>query len=194
MIIEKEILGALSSAIVISAYIFYAHQILTGKIKPHIFSWIIWTTTEGIAFFAQVSGGSGPGAWGSGATAICCSIVILLSLKRGEKNITRGDTISFSLALAAIPLWYLTNNPLYALLLITSMDLEAFYMTSRKSWHKPHEENITLYMLSGARCGVALFAIENISFTTMVYPCALAIADTVLVILLFYRRMVLKKS
>ncbi len=123
---EREILGTVSSAVCVFGYIFYAQQILTAKIKPHIFSWIIWATTEGIAFFAQSSGGSGPGAWASGFTAISCIMIALLSLKRGEKNITGSDKVTFMLAMSAMPLWYVTNNPLYALVLLTIMDLSAF--------------------------------------------------------------------
>ena len=70
------------------------------------------------------------------------------------------------------------------------MDLTAFYLTAKKSWHEPMEENVTLYAVSGLRCLVSLFAMENFSLVTMIYPTVLMIANSAIAIMIVWRRSV----
>jgi hypothetical protein len=191
---EKEILDFVSIITCAAGYIIYVWIIFSGKIKPHMFSWVIWTITEATAFAAQFSHGAGPGSWASGATTTACLIIAILSFVRGEKNMAREDCVYFLVALSAIPLWYITKTPLYALLLIISMDLIAFCLTAKKSWRKPWEENVTLYVVSGLRCLISLFAMENISLVTMIYPAALTVANNAVAAVVLYRRAILKKT
>ena len=43
-------------------------------------------------------------------------------------------------ALAALPLWWLADDPLWAVMLTTTSDLLGFGPTLRRVWLRPHDE------------------------------------------------------
>lgn len=184
----KELIGLLAAILALGGYIPYLAGILNKRVKPHVFSWFIWALLTGIGFFAQIKSGGGPGSWATGLTAIACLAITILSLRHGEKNITRSDWVTFILSLSAIPLWLATKDPLWSVILISLIDVVAFWPTFRKSWYRPYEEATQAYFFSGIKFGVSLFALTTISWTTVLYPASLVIMNFVFVIMLLARR------
>lgn len=185
-----EILAVIS--IVVGAYAtgLYLISILQGKTKPHLFSWLIWGLLTLIAWAAQYHEGGGAGAWVTMAAAVMCFITAALCVPYGEKTITRSDWATFIIALAAIPLWYVTSNPLWSVILITVIDMLGFYPTFRKSWAKPGEEALWAYSLSMVKFGLGIMALETFNVTTVLYPLSLVVANAVFVIFVMSRRKV----
>jgi uroporphyrinogen-III synthase len=115
----KQSLGIASVVLTFLAYIPYFQSLLRKKTKPHLFSWLIWTLVAGIVFVAQYMEGAGPGCWMAGFTTLMCANIVGFAMMRGEKNITRGDWIAFVSGLAAIILWKLTKDPLWAVIIVS---------------------------------------------------------------------------
>lgn len=115
---NQSILGILSVLIAFTGYIPYYKDVLTGKTKPHTFSWLVWFLTSAVSFAGQVSDNAGPGAWVMGIIALSSFGVFVLSLKMGEKNIILIDYICLGISLIAIISWILTKTPLYAIILV----------------------------------------------------------------------------
>lgn len=191
--LSPEIFGWISLIFATVGYVPYFLSIASGKTKPHFFSWCIWGSLTAIAYFAQVNSGAGAGSWATGMTALFCGIIAVISLFKGEKHITRSDWVTFLAALSAIPIWYVTSNPIYAILLVTLIDALGFWPTFRKSWHKPDEEHPLTYGLSGIKFTLSLLALESISWTTVLYPASLVLMNAAFVIMIFYRRASLKR-
>jgi hypothetical protein len=192
-VLTKELLGALSVLIVVIATVPYVRQMLAGKIKPHLFTWIIWTLTTGIAAAARATELAGPGAWGQWAGAASCLAVAVLAWRLGEKQITRSDRIAFVLALLAIPLWQLTDNALAAVVMVTAIDLVGYYPTFRKSWLCPHEEAIFNYLAANLIHVLSLLATEHYTLVNVLFQAAVFTANTLLVGMVLWRRAQLAK-
>jgi hypothetical protein len=92
------------------------------------------------------------------------------------------------IALAALPCWLVTSNPLTAVVLLTAMDLAGFGPTFRSAYHRPHDERIGFYSLGALRNGVAIAALQHYSLTTVLFPAAVGIACVVFVTMVGYRR------
>jgi len=181
-------------AIVLTFVAFYPYlrSIARGVTRPHVFSWIIWGTTTISVFFAQVVALAGVGAWPVGASAaITFCIALLAYTKRADTTITRGDWLFFVAALSALPLWYLTADPLWAVVVLTIVDLLGFGPTLRKIYAQPETESIAFYALYAVRCVFVLLALENYSITTMLFPAAIGVACLLVIGLVSYRRRVL---
>jgi len=118
-------------------------------------------------------------------------IFVLLSIKYGFKGITRTDWLTFIAGLISIPVWILTNNPLWSVIIITVIDALAFFPTFRKSWKEPTTEPAITYALSSLKFLIAIFALEAITATTLLYPFSLVIMNAAFVIMLMYRKMTL---
>lgn len=123
-----------------------------------------------------------------GATALTILATAILALKYGTKDITRGDKISLIAALLAIIPWVLTDNPLWSVILVTLIDLLAYYPTIRKSWHEPHEEALLSYTIGTVKFGLSVMALSNFTLVTTLYPVAIIIANIVLISMCLWRR------
>ncbi|MBL8020694.1 MAG: hypothetical protein JNM27_13570 [Leptospirales bacterium] len=189
----KEAIGAGSILIALIQYVPYSWLIYRGVIRPHAFSRLIWGLVAGIAFMAQFLEGGGAGSWATGVTSFACFIAMALSLRLGDRNITRGDWIALVFALSAIPLWRLTNEPLYSVLLVTLIDGAGYYPAARKAWNHPHHEMAYAFTLGWLKGVAALFALERYTITTTLYPAFLVFADGLFVAMLLIRRNQLKR-
>jgi hypothetical protein len=182
------LLGALATLIGLISYIPYFRDIFNGKTKPHFFSWFIWALLTGIAFIAQVVDDAGPGAWVTGLTAFICLLISILALRKGEKNITKSDWMCFLAALVGIVIWIKTNDPLFAVIVVTFVDAIAYIPTFRKSYYKPQEETLIKYELATLKFFIALFALQSLTVTTWLYPASLVLTNGAFVVMNIARR------
>lgn len=184
----KVILGLAAVLMTLAAHIPYLMTTLRGTNKPHVFTWVIWSLLTFIAFAAQVEGQAGAGAWVTGATGAISVVIMLASLRKGEKDITRGDWVMFSVGMLAIPAWAATSDPFWSVLIVVVIDCSAFWPTFRKSWRKPHEENSFMYGFNIPRHLISLLALQTVSLITTLYPAALLIMNIIMYVMLKIRR------
>ncbi len=171
------------------AFVPYIRSIMVGITKPHVFSWVIWGTTTIIVFFAQVEAKGGVGAWPIGVSgAVTLFIAFLAFVKRSDIEITQTDWLFFALALASLSFWYATADPMWAVIVLTVVDLLGFGPTLRKAYAFPYEENIPFFMLFMTRNLFVIIALEQYSIATVLFPLSVAGACLLLIVMVLYRR------
>lgn len=176
------------------AFLPYIRAILRGNIRPHVFSWVIWGSTTFVVFLAQLADRGGIGAWPIGVSGVITFLVAVLAYRRkSDSSITRMDWVFFLLAMTSLPFWYLTSDPLWAVVILTSVDVLGFGPTLRKAYHAPDEEQLLFYTLFVFRNGFVVIALENYSLTTLLFPVATALGCVVLIMLVLYRRRLLRQ-
>lgn len=186
----KEILSAVAAGLTVYIFLPYIRSIRSGKTKPHVFSWVIWGLGTVMVFFAQLAGSGGIGAWPIGLSgAITLYVAWLAHRHRGDTSITRMDWVFLMLALAAMPCWWLTADPLWAVVLLTTSDLLGFGPTFRAAWKNPHEERTSFYALATLRNALVILALEYHSLTTVLFPAAVGIGCLLLVAMIVGRRL-----
>jgi len=188
----KLIFSGIAIALAMIGFVPYIVLILRGKVKPHVFSWVIWGITTTIVFFAQLEAEGGVGAWPIGLSGfVTILIAILAYLKRGDATSTKLDWVFLALALASLPLWYVTNDPLWAVLILTTIDMIGFGPTFRKAYHRPFEDSRVFFIIMILRNVCSVVALEAYSVTTVLFPFCLAVGFLILLIILQFRRGVL---
>jgi hypothetical protein len=191
----KELLSIFAIALTFIAFIPYIRSILQGKTKPHAFSWIIWASVTFIVFLAQLADNGGAGAWPIGVSGIITLYVAILAyLKKSDSMITNKDWLFFITAMAALPFWYFTSNPLWAVLILTTVDLLGFAPTFRKAYHRPYEEQLLFFILITSRNLIAIMALEHYSLTTILFPAATALACILFIQMVLVRRTIIKQG
>lgn len=195
MTLYKELLSFSAIALTFIAFIPYIRSIQQGKTKPHVFSWIIWASVTFIVFLAQLSDKGGAGAWPIGVSGLITFYVAILAyLKKSDTMITNKDRLFFIAAMSALPFWYFTSNPLWAVVILTTIDLIGFAPTYRKAYYHPNEEQLLFFSLIASRNLIAILALEHYSLTTMLFPAATALACILFIQLVTIRRKILKKD
>lgn len=186
---HKELLSLIAIALTFFAFIPYIRSIHQGKTKPHVFSWFIWGTTTFVIFLAQLAGKGGAGAWPIGISGIITLYITWLAYqKKSDLNITRTDWIFLIGAIFALPLWYLTADPVWTVIILTTIDILGFGPTYRKAYHQPFSENLYFYFVILARNIIVTFALEHYSVTTAFFPVAVSLATFLLITMIILRR------
>jgi len=80
------------------------------------------------------------------------------------------------------------QNTTVVCILVTIINLLAFYPTIRKSYWKPYEETLMTYLISGLKFIIAIIALENFSVITWLYPASLIFINLGFVWMLVVRR------
>ena len=185
----KELFSAIAIALTFFAFYPYIRSILKEQIKPHVFSWVIWGSTTFIVFLAQLDAGGGVGAWPIGISGIITIYVAFLAyVKKSDITITLADWCFFLSALASLPFWYFTSDPLWAVIILTVVDVLGFGPTVRKAFSFPFDEDLSFFFIFMLRNLIVILALEQHSLTTVLFPAAIAAACFSLIVMVLYRR------
>jgi hypothetical protein len=185
----KIFLGIFASVLAVAAILPYLASLLRGSTKPHLFSWIIWFLISIIASAAQYAGGAGPGMWVTLTSALASLFVACMALRlRHEVKIHRSDKVAFLLALAGIPVWMVTDEPVTATIIVTFVNVMAFLPTIRKAWEYPQSENALSFVLHSSKWIAGLMALSSLTPATVLYPAVIACANGLTAAVILFRR------
>lgn len=185
----KALLAGVAMVITFAAFLPYIIAIHKGRVSPHVFSWVIWSMSTLVVFVAQLQDRGGWGAWAIGVSAVITIFIALLAYgKRGDIHITRADWLFFVAALTSLPFWYLSGNPLWAVLIMTTVDVLGFGPTLRKAYERPHSESVLFFGLFALRNVLVVGALEHYSLTTVLFPAVIALACLAVIAVLALRR------
>jgi hypothetical protein len=186
---SKEHLSVAAIAVTFVLFVPYVRSVHRGHTKPHVFTWVIWGLGTLTVFAAQMAGGAGVGAWPIGISGLISSyIAVLAHLKRDDATITGADWAFLVAALSALPFWFLTADPLWAVVTLTVVDLIGFGPTVRRAYRHPHAEHAGFFALSAGRNALVILALERYSLTTVLFPAGVGVACALLVLMLVWRR------
>lgn len=180
----KETLAVIAALLAVAGNIPYLWDILKERVKPHPYTWLVWTVVSGIVFFGQLAKGAGIGALPTAASEVFTLIIFLFSLKYGFKGITRTDTVFLVIALVGIIPWILSNDPTYSVVIAVTIDLIAFVPTLRKTWLQPSTETPILYSTNVLRHILALFSLQAYNVATMLHSLAMITTNSAMVSIL----------
>ncbi len=188
----KLFLATFASILVVFSYIPYFRDIFAKKTKPHLYTWLIWTVTQGTAAVALIYGG---GKFGSISLIVGTVLVLAistLSFRYGTKNITRNDTILLVVAFFAIIIWWILKSPLLSVIMITIIDVIGFIPTIRKSYTEPYSETISFWIMMIIIDILSIVSNAQYNFLTVTYLAMLTIGNTTVAVVCLSRRKVLQ--
>lgn len=194
MMLWKEALSAI--ALMLTFWLFwpYMRSIQRGETLPHVLSWAIWAFGTFVVFIAQLAGGAGVGAWPIGVSACLTGGVAWMAFTRRDRiEITTGDWFLFALAASALPLWMVTQDPLWAVVLLTLADLVGFGPTLRRVHSHPYSEHLGFFALGALRNALVIGALATYSAVTVLFPLLVGIACLLVSAYIGVRRVALPK-
>lgn len=188
------VLGVIGSAVSLLAAIPYALALYRRTVRPHLFTWLVWSVVTAIAAAGQFAAGAGPSAWCTAAIAVTCFLTFVASIFRGERGWTRVDWFFLCAALSAIPLWMLTDDPTISICLVTLIELAGLGPTVRKTLHDPWSESLAYFALCVLKYALALLALSRWNVAVAFYPSVNIIASIGICALMIVRRQALPKA
>ena len=188
------VLGVIGSAVSLLAAIPYVLAIYRRTVRPHLFTWLVWSVVTAIAAAGQFVAGAGPSAWCTAAIAVTCFLTFVASIFRGERGWTRIDWLFLCAALSAVPLWMLTDDPTISICLVTLIELAGLGPTVRKTLHDPWSESLAYFALCVLKYALALLALSRWNVAVAFYPSVNIIASIGICALMIIQRQVMPKA
>jgi len=170
------------------SYYLYTRDLFSLKTKPHIYSWLIWTITQGTAMVAIYYGG---GIWGGlelTMGTIFNVAILVFCLKYGTKNITKRDTIVLIIALIAIFVWWQLKIPLVSVLMVSVIDFFGFLPSFRKSYEEPWSETLSSWLLFSVANIFSILALNQYNLLTLTYLIFITVGNMSVFFICLFRR------
>ena len=182
------------SIAIFGSFLPYLIDIFKKKTEPHIYTWLIWTITEGIATAGLIYGKGGWGALDLSLGTLFVFLIFLISLKYGSKNITKFDTIVLIVALLAIVVWIKMNNPLLAVIMVSVIDFAGYLPSFRKAFIEPWSETVLSWQMFVVGDILVILSLSEYNLLTLTYLGTITIANSMLVIICLVRRQIIPKN
>lgn len=190
----KILIAIIASVLAFVGNISYLKDIFKGTVKPHPYTWFIWSIVSMTTFFGGIAKGAGIGALPTGIAEAFTIIIFIFSLhyffvgkKKGEiGHIRKVDNYFLTIALVGLIPWALTKDPTISVIIVVLIDVVAFIPTLRKTWMHPKTEEPLLYGMNVSRHVLTLFSLGAYNIATTFHSIAMIITNTVMV--LFIKR------
>jgi len=182
------IFATIAIILIVSSYLPYIQDIFNGKTKPHPFTWIISTLLNLLNFILYLQNGGGSGTFTMLVVLIMTSIILWKSLTNFDQKIVLSDKVFFISSLIILILCFFIESSQVSAVLATSTSIISFIPTIRKSWHAPHSETISTYIINSIRHILVIFSVSTFSLVTIFNPLAWASVGIIFSIVIIDRR------
>lgn len=176
----KETLAILAAIIAISGNLPYIRDAFRKRVRPHPYTWLVWTIVTGITFFGQVQAGAGIGALPAGVSELFTVSIFIFSLRYGFTYVSKTDTIFLIIALLGLIPWLVTDNPTISVIIAVSIDVVAFVPTIRKTWRHPKTETPVLYGANVIKHVLTLFSLQAYNIATTLHSIAMIVTNSIM--------------
>jgi len=169
----------------------YAKDTIKGDTKPNRVTWLLWGATPLIAAVAAFTDGVRWAALPAFASGIGSLIVFLASFinKKAYWRLNKFDYFCGAFSILALLFWYLTKDPLVAIMLAIVSDFFATIPTLIKAWLYPETENITPYVTGLLNLATPFFAIKNWVLAEYIFPLYCVLMGAVLLFAVVRKKM-----
>jgi hypothetical protein len=184
----KETIAVVAAILAIFGNIPYLRDILNKKVRPHPYTWLVWSIVSCIIFFGQLAKGAGIGALPTASAEIFTIIIFVFSLRYGFKDIKPVDTVFLIIALLGIVPWILFKDPTISVIIAVGIDLVAFMPTIRKTWVNPKTENSILYISNVLRHILMLLSLKSYNIATMLHSIVMITVNFIMTSIILGRK------
>lgn len=174
--------------VVVGGFLPYIRDIYRGKTKPHAYTWLIWTITQGTALVGLWQGHGGLAVVAMAIGVSMSIFVIGLSFRYGTRNITRADTIILIASLLAIGVWWQLHNPLLALVMVSLIDIVGYIPSFRKTYEEPWTETSLTWGVFIITNVLIMLSLDEYNFMTLFYLVSITAANAILLSICLVRR------
>lgn len=177
-------IAIIASILAFVGNISYLKDILKGRVKPHPYTWFIWSIVSMTTFFGGLAKGAGIGALPTGIAEGFTIIIFLFSLKyifrKEAGHIHKIDHYFLAIALIGLIPWILTSDPTISVVIVVLIDIIAFIPTLRKTWSRPHTEKPLLYEMNVARHVLTLLSLGSYNIATTFHSIAMIFTNSLM--------------
>jgi len=184
----REALAIIGALVAMFSTVPYLIDIVRGKTKPNIVTWLTWTLLTGISGSAALAGGEKKTALFLLGTTLCTAAVVVLGLKYGIAEFSRFDIVCQISALLGLVLWLVFNSPVIGIVVPLLIDLIGALPTVRHAWLKPGEETWQSFAIGIIAPALTIASLTRFNIISLAFPLYLLLSDLILSAIIIGRR------
>jgi hypothetical protein len=112
-------------------------------------------------FFSSLASGAGHSIWLIGVLAFLHSIEAVLAYRYGVFRMTRFERSLIALAVLSLGLWYVTESPIFTILINTTIDSIGMISIAYKLFRFPETEDTYAWVVSALMYGIDILAVTQ---------------------------------
>ena len=170
-----------SALIMFASVVPYVRDMVRGRTRPNLVSWITWTMLTAIITAAELAAHEYTAAIFSASATVETTVIVVMGLRYGFVKYSRFDFVCQLGALAGIVLWRLFDSPAAAIVALVIVDSIGALPTVRHAWLRPREETISTYVLAALSGGLAIGALSTYTWSSLIYAVYIVVIDLVIV-------------
>ena len=184
----REALAIIGAVIAALGTVPYLVDIVRGKTKPNIVTWLTWTMLTAISGAAALVAGEPKTAAFLFGNSLCTGLVVVLGLKYGTAKFSRFDVACQVSAVLGLVFWLVFNSPTIGIVVPLVVDFIGALPTVRHSWLKPAEETWQAFMVGVIAPMFTIASLTRFNIASLAFPLYLFIANTALVVIIVIPR------
>jgi hypothetical protein len=179
--------GVVAGVISITAFLPYAHSVVSCNLRPSSVTWLIWTVVGGLLFASYDAVGGGAARWVPLTDALGPAVIAYFSLSYRQGGFSRFDVGCLALAAGSVIAWVWTGSPAVALAINLFIALLGALPTFRNAYRNPASEPALAWGMFLLGNLLNLMAIEDWSLRSAAYPVYAVLVSGLMNVLLFPR-------
>lgn len=184
----REILAIIGAVIAALGTVPYLIDIVRGKTKPNIVTWLTWAMLTAISGAAALAAGEPKTAAFLFGNSFCTGLVVVLGLKYGTAKFTRLDIVCQVSAVLGLVFWLVFNSPTIGIIVPLIVDFIGALPTMHHSWVKPAEETWQTFLVGIVAPVFTIASLTRFNIASLAFPLYLLVANTALVLIIVMRR------
>ncbi len=168
----------------------YIKDTLVGKTRPNRVTWLMWSIAPMIAAAASFFAGASWVVLPVFVSGLGAFLIFVSSFWNKESywKLGKFDYFCGLFSLLALILWWLTKEPLVAIILAIVSDIFAAVPTLKKSWSNPETETIKNYIFGLFNTLTTFFALQSGAVTEWAFSAYLLLMSLLLILVNVRRR------
>lgn len=152
---------------------YYIKDIIYGKTRPNIVSWIFWSIAPLVGIYISYKSGISIPLLASTFMAGFGPLLVVIFLVLNKKfysQISKFDIFCGVLSFVAVIIWITTKNGILSLSFAILADLFASIPTVLKSWKENDSEHVAPYAFGIVNQIITFLIISNLTFLNFAFP------------------------
>ena len=172
----------LGFALAMVGAVVYVRDILRGRVKPNVVTWVLWSTAPLLAFAAQIAEGAGLRAVHTFSTAFGPLLIVVAALikRNAFAAIKNSDYVFGALSIAGLVLWQITGEGVIAIIFAITADGLAALPTILKLYREPETENGAIFGFGIAAAAITLLTVTDWQFEEYGFTLYILLVTTIM--------------
>lgn len=168
----------------------YLMLTIKGKVQPNRITFFFWGLFPLIAFFAQSSAEVSSVVWITLSVGVLPFAIVIASYLNSDAywKVVRRDYVLAAIAVMAMVLWYVTNDPLTAIFFALLADIFAGLPTLIKSFNVPSSEDWRPYALNCFGFFIGLLSVQEWKFVEYSFVLYLFLMTLIFSVVIYLRQ------